>query len=124
MSKLLKATIKPHRPHIAAKMTPENGYDETKHLHVKDLKKAKVITSAEAADLDDCLKDLAGSGSNAAGYLNAASAGMLDSKSLNDDAFIKALMATDSDEGDDTDSDDDSELGDDEPADLDDKVTA
>lgn len=124
MSKLLKAVIAPHRPHIAARMTAEHGYDESKHLHVKDLKKAKVITAAEATDLDDCLRDLAGSGSNAAGYLNAVSAGMLDSKSLNDDDFIRALMATDSDEGDDTDPDDNSDEGDDEPADLDDKITA
>lgn len=118
MSKLLKAAIKNHRPHIAARLTKENGYDERKHLHASDLHEAGFIDGAELADLQGCVDDLASSGSNTARALKAAMSGELSADKMNDDAFIKALMALDSDVG----GDDGDDL--DEPIDTDEKVTA
>lgn len=64
MSKLLKAVATKHRPHIAAKMTKENGYDAKKHLTGKHLHAAGVISEDEAKDLDDCVQQLGDAFSN------------------------------------------------------------
>ena len=52
MSKLLKAVAARHRPLIAAKMTPENGYKESKHLTASHLHKAAIIDKIEKSNLD------------------------------------------------------------------------
>ena len=119
MSKLLKAVATRHRPAIAAKMVKENGYDETRHLLSKDLHKAGIIDKTEKKDLDDCVGDLAGDGSVAGAALLAALSGRGDKNSLNDENFVKSLMAMDPDTGNDNDSDDDGDylgdFGDDAP---------
>lgn len=122
MSKLLKAVLRKHRPHIVAKMTKENGYDETKHLHAKDLHKAGIISKSDLDDVENCLDDLAAGHHNGVNALRAAASGELSKDKLNDDAFIKTIMALDSDTGGDgdsvdADSDDDGPIGDDELAD-------
>lgn len=122
MSKLLKAVATKHRPHIAAKMTKENGYDENKHLLARDLKTSGVISKADSADLDECLDDLVGDGHTGAKALKAAGDGKLDPSKLNDTDFVNALMAMDDDGG--NDSDDDDGDGDDLPTLKDDKITA
>lgn len=124
MSKLLKATIASHRPHIAARMTAENGYDATKHLHTKDLTKAGLINQAEQDDLDGCVDDLAASGHQGAGYINAAKAGMVGDTGLNDDALIKELLGELAPNGDTMATDGDSGEGIGNSEDADDKVTA
>lgn len=105
MSKLLKATIGKHRPHLAARLTEANGYDEAKHIHSGDLHRAGLINDQEKADLDGCVDDLAGDNSALAGALKAIMSGELPMGKANDDEFIKSLMdidgATDSDEGED-----------------------
>lgn len=124
MSKLLKAVAAVHRPHIAAKMIAENGYDETKHLRSKDLHKAGIINKPELDDLDDCLADLAKGHHNGANALLSA----LDGSKLNDAESVKSLMAMDSDTGNDEDDDadgsDDDQADDGDPLTSDDKVTA
>jgi hypothetical protein len=108
MSKLLKAVIKPHRPHIVAKLTKAHGYDENKHVTVGDLKDGGLISGSEATDLFGCTDDLADGGSSKAKALKAIGAGKIDRKKANDDDFIKMLGAMDSDEGlDDLDGEDD-----------------
>jgi len=97
MSKLLKKVIDTHMPHLSSKLTAENGYDEKKHLTVKDLHKAKLISDKEKAAIDSCIDDLDSlndntSSSNFAKALKAADTGDVNRDSLNDDAFIKALM--------------------------------
>jgi len=105
MSKLLKATIAKHRPHIAARLTEANGYDEAKHIHSGDLHRAGLINDQEKADLDGCVDDLNGDGSALAGALKAIMSGKLPMGKANDDEFIKSLMdldgQADSDEGED-----------------------
>lgn len=126
MSKVLKKVLETHRPHIAARLTKENGYDGQKHLHVSDLHKAGIISDAEKADLDGCIDDAAGTGDHFAGALKAAMAGELNEGKLNSDAFIKSLMALDPD-GKDGDEDDDMDGEDDQDGlgeDADEKVTA
>ncbi len=108
MSKLLKAITKKHRPAIAAKMTSANGYDEKKHTHPASLHKAGIISDNELADLQECIDDLAGTGSMAAKALNNVKPGTINKDRLNDADFVKSLMALDSDVGDDADSDDES----------------
>jgi hypothetical protein len=100
MSKLLKRVIDKHMPHLSHRMTAEAGYDSTKHLTVRDLHKAKLISDKEKAAIDSCLDDLSSlddnsSSSNAAKVLKGVEAGEGDRDSLNDDAFIKALMGAD-----------------------------
>lgn len=107
MSKLLKAVATKHRPHIAALMTPEKGYNEKKHLFTDDLAKAGVINADQASDLDGCVEDLFNDGSPAAKALKQAKAGKISKDRLNDDDFINALLA--SDPGTDDDGDDEGE---------------
>lgn len=95
MSKLLKAVATKHRPHIAAKMTPENGYNEKKHLFGDDLHKAGIITKPDADDLDGCVEDLFGDGDPAAKALKQAKKGRINKDRLNDEDFVNALMAVD-----------------------------
>lgn len=123
MSKLLKAVATKHRPHIAAKMEPANGYDETKHHFPRDLVKAKVVTKPEGLDLEGCLGDLDDTGSHAAAALKAAQSGKINKDTLNDDAFVKALMAMDDDGAPDDLDEDDNADGDDQPIDEDVKET-
>lgn len=125
MSKVLKKVLATHRPHIAARLTTENGYDEGKHLHVSHLHKAGLITDAEKDDLDGCVDDAAGTGDHFAAALKAAMSGEISNTKLNDDDFIKSLMALDpdgkdGDEDDDMDGQDDGDFGED----ADEKVTA
>lgn len=122
MSKLLKATISKHRPHIAARLIAANGYDEAKHIHSGDLHKAGLIDDGEKADLDGCVDDLAGDNSALAGALKAIMSGELGSDKANDDAFIKSLMDLDGAQ----DSDEDEDDGDavDDLTDSDEEVTA
>lgn len=117
MSKALKAIATKHRPHIAARMTAENGYDGVKHLHVADLHKAGIISKLEADDLGGCVDDLAGSGDPLAAFLKAAETGEVKSDGLNNQDLVDALT---------TDSDEDADDGDgmDDMADSDSKVTA
>lgn len=103
MSKLLKAIAAKHRPHIAAKMNAANDYDETKHTHAKHLRSAGIIDKAELDDLTQCLDDLSKGGSSAANYLKNGK----DSGKLNDADFVRAMMAADSDVGDDDPTGDD-----------------
>ena len=111
MSKLLKAVAKRHRPHIAAKMTTENGYDENKHLTAKDLRNAGIISSDEHDDLSACLDDLEADGQPVKSALKNSSA-----EQLNDDDFVNQLMGIIGDDDgaidDDDDNDDDAEDGD------------
>lgn len=122
MSKLLKAVAKRHRPHVAAKMTPKHGYNETKHLFANDLAKAGIITGAAAKDLDECGDELDASGSNLGKAYNAAKSGMISPDKLNDADFVKSLLdmdgAVDSDTGNDGDD------GDGELEDADSSITA
>lgn len=92
MSKLLKKVATTHRPHIAAKMTAANGYDETKHRTSAELHKAGIISAADKASLDDCVDDLSGLGDNFGGALKAAMSGEISPDKLNDDDFIRSLM--------------------------------
>lgn len=128
MSKLLKAVAKAHRPHIAAKMTKENGYDESKHLHPHHLHEAGIINDTERKDLDECIGELADGGDNAGMALRAALAGELNEGKLNSKTFMDSIGVTDSDEdeddGDDVDDDADDLSPTDDPADADGKVTA
>lgn len=103
MSKLLKAIATKHRPHIAAKMVPDNGYIEKKHLFPEDLAKAGVINSDESNDLDGCVEDMFGDGHPAAKALKNAKSGKMSKDRLNDEDFVNALMMSDpgTDDGDD-----------------------
>lgn len=105
MSKLLKAIATKHRPAVAERMIPANGYDEKKHTHPKDLKNAGVISAAQAKELDDCLDDLGEGGSAAANTLKNAKSSKSKEK-LNDADFVKMLMDIDSDTGSDNPDDD------------------
>jgi hypothetical protein len=107
MSKLLKAVARKHRPAIAAKMVKANGYDETRHLLSGDLHKAGIIDKTEKKDFDGCVDDLADTGSVAGSALRAAAQGRGDTAKLNDPDFVKALMALDSDTGEDGGNSDD-----------------
>jgi hypothetical protein len=123
MSKALKAVAKRHRPTVAEKMSPENGYNENKHLFPEDLQKAGIISKDESTDLNGCLDDLVSGGDALAGALKGAKAGKVNKDRLNDDDFINALIASgagvDDDDTDDDDTDDDGDdLG------IDEKVTA
>jgi hypothetical protein len=125
---MLKAIATAHRPHLAAKMTKENGYDEQKHLLTDDLVKAGIMTQSEADDLDGCVDDLAADGHDGAGVIKAARSGEVDKSKLNDDELLKALFtAIGPDDGsDDVDGDDDldGDDGDGTTKDADDVVTA
>jgi hypothetical protein len=113
MSHLLKAIAKTHRPHLAAKMTAENGYDADKHRFAADLAKDGILTKAEAEDLDGCVDDLATDGHDGAALYKAAQSGEVDSSKLNDDELIAQLMEIMNEPD-----------GADEPADSDENVTA
>lgn len=127
MSKILKKVLATHRPHIAARLTKESGYDEKKHLYPKHLHEAGIINKDELADLDGCIDDAASTGDNFAAALRSAMSGELNEGKLNSDAFIKNLMALDPD-GKDGDEDDDMDGDDDSDKDVTsksgDKVTA
>ena len=115
MSKLLKKVIDTHMPHLSSKLTAENGYDEKKHLTAKDLHKAKLISDKEKAAIDQCVDDLDSlndnsSSSNFAKALKAADTGDVNRDSLNDEDFIKALIADMPKDGADADEDDDEDI--------------
>lgn len=93
MSKQLHAVATKHRPLTAAKMTAENGYDETKHKSGADLHAAGVISADEGKDLDDCLEDL-----KAGGMLDELLNGDLDDVDGDDDADDGEDDTVDSDE--------------------------
>lgn len=99
MSKLLKKVIDTHMPHLSHKLSADTGYDPVKHRTVTDLHKAQLINDKEKAAIDNCFRDLAdlnddSASSNAAKVLKAADTGDINPDSLNDDAFIKAFMAS------------------------------
>src|SRR5258708_3623743 len=94
MSKLLKAIAQRHRPRIADKMVPENGYDEVKHTHPASLHKAKIINDNEFTDLEECLDELSKGGDPAANVLKNTKPGSQDKQRLNDADFVNALMAS------------------------------
>lgn len=95
MSKLLKAIAAKHRPHIAARMTKENGYNEDKHRVSDDLVKAGLMTKAEQADLDGCIEDLASDGHLGAGVMRSAQTGGVNTDRLNDVELLKEILGDD-----------------------------
>jgi polyhydroxyalkanoate synthesis regulator phasin len=75
MSKLLHTFATIHLPHIAAKMTPENGYRPEAHSVAADLVADGVITAEEGKHFEDCIAELAAQDDDTAKLLQAAASG-------------------------------------------------
>jgi hypothetical protein len=88
MSKLIKKVVDRHAPHISAKMTKENGYDETKHLTTKELKEYGIISNEDGTFIDECMDSYP----NLKAVMKAINSGELSKDKMNDKDFVDSLF--------------------------------